>query len=58
MSDYIRRRLKELHVHENEFNYQISIIDKEIKVLLKKKAKFARQVSNNMKYRNRLINQL
>lgn len=54
----IRTKLKTLHNQENDLNKQIGKIDGQIKLLNKKKAKIAKQVSHNMRYRNRLINQL
>lgn len=54
----IRERLQDLHDQEHTFNVDMGRIDNEIKALLKKKAKLAKRVSNNMKYRNQLINRL
>jgi len=48
--------LKMLHDSENEKNREIGKIDKEIKRLNARKLKLARQISNNMLYRNRLLN--
>lgn len=54
----IRDRLKRLHDQENELNKEMSKIDYQIKMLRKQKEKVAKRVSNNMRYRNKLINQL
>lgn len=54
----IRAKLKTLHEKENDLNKEIGKIDGQIKLLNKKKGKIAKQVSHNMRYRNRLINQL
>lgn len=56
--EYIRSKLKTLHEKEKELNKEMGKIDYQIKTLSKKKVKIAKQVSNNMRYRNRLINQL
>jgi hypothetical protein len=48
-------KIQELHEKENELNREIGKIDKEIKLLQKRKVKLAKQVSANMKYRNKLI---
>lgn len=50
-----KNKLAELHLHENEWNKEISILDATIKNCNKKKIKLAKQISNNMKYRNKLL---
>lgn len=54
----IRERLKVCHENENELNRKISTLDITIRNCEKQKLKIAKQVSNNMLYRNKLINQL
>lgn len=54
----IRNKLKNLHEQENELNKQMGKLNGQIKALQKKKDKLAKQVSNNMRYRNSLINKL
>lgn len=54
----IRLKLLELHQQEDEMNCEISSIDKQIRLLEKKKQKLAKRISGNMKFRNRLINEL
>lgn len=58
MSDKIKDKLKKLHAEEDVFNFSMSGIDKKIRDLKREKAKLQRRVSANMKYRNKLINQL
>lgn len=48
-------KIKELHEHENEFNREMGIIDKEISRLQKRKAKLKKQISNNMRYVNKVL---
>jgi hypothetical protein len=55
IDDKTRKRLEQLHEQENELNAEMSKINNQIVQLEKRKAKIARRVSNNMKYRNRLI---
>lgn len=57
-TEKIRLRLTELHSRENELNAAMGQIDKEIKLLTATKAKIAKRISNNMKHRNKLIEQL
>jgi len=54
--------LKHLHKQENYYNEQIGICDKiikgcenKIKLIKKKKEKLSYAVSQNMKYRNKII---
>jgi DNA helicase IV len=54
----VRDKLKKLHAEEDAMNFSISGINKKIKELQKEKAKIANRISANMKYRNKLINQL
>lgn len=54
----IRLKLLELHQQEDEMNYEIGDIDKQIRQLKKKKQKLTKRISGNMKFRNRLINEL
>lgn len=54
----IRKKLKHLHDQEDAFNKEMGDIDNQIKFMLKRKAKFAKQISKNMKYRNELIKKL
>lgn len=57
-TEQIREKLKILHKHENEFNRKIAKADQTIKGCQKEIKKLAKQVSKNMLYRNKLINQL
>lgn len=50
-----KKRLEQLHEQENNLNKEMGEISYQISQLEKRKAKIAKQVSNNMKYRNRLI---
>lgn len=54
----IRDKLKALHEAENKLNKDMSTVDYKIKKLQKEKDKIKKMVSHNMKYRNRIINQL
>lgn len=54
----IRTKLEQAHEQENEFNKEMSVVSFQIKQLVIKKAKLARQISKNMKYRNLLISYL
>lgn len=54
----IRSKLKVLHDQENGLNKEMGKVNFQIKQLKKQKDKIAKRVSNNMRYRNRLINQL
>jgi hypothetical protein len=54
-SDRIKNKLSELHLHENGWNKEISILDATIKKCEKEKIKLAKKISNNMKYRNLLL---
>lgn len=58
MSIDVKEKLLQLHRQEDEMNKQIGKLDKEIRVANRKKAKLAKMVSSNMKYRNKLINKL
>lgn len=51
-------KLKELHIKEDELNKEMAKIDAKILALKKQKLKIAKRISHNMKYRNKLINQL
>lgn len=57
-TEQIRERLLLLHKAEDELNRKIGSIDAQIKGLTKDKAKLAKQVSSNMRYRNTLISKL
>ena len=50
-------KIKELHKHEDEFNREMVNIDKQVARLLKRKEKLKKQISNNMKYVNKLLNE-
>lgn len=54
----IRYHLLRAHRQENAINTEMTKIDKQILQLQKRKNKLAKMVSSNMKWRNRLINQL
>lgn len=51
----IRKKLLHLHTKEDELNREIGNLDKAIRKAQKTKLKIAKQVSNNMIYRNSLI---
>lgn len=51
----LNTRLKEAHSLEDEYNKEMSKIDKQIKDLLSRKRILAKLISKNMKYRNSLI---
>lgn len=53
-----KEKLKELHNIENSLNKEINMIDKEIQSLKSKKSKLAKRISNNMKFRNKIISEL
>lgn len=57
-TEQIRERLLLLHKEEDELNKKMGSIDAQIKGLNKDKAKLAKQVSSNMRYRNTLISKL
>jgi len=57
-TEQIRERLLVLHKAEDELNKKMGAIDAQIKGLSKDKAKLAKQVSSNMRYRNILISKL
>jgi len=57
-TEQIRERLLLLHKAEDELNRKIGSIDAQIKGLNKDKAKLAKRVSSNMRYRNTLISKL
>lgn len=57
IDDTLKSRLDHLHEIENNLNRMISNIDKQIKSLRRQKVKYTRQVSHNMKFRNKLINE-
>lgn len=50
-----KERLHRLREEEKTFSKRISRIEFEIKQLKKEKAKIAKQVSHNMRYRNKII---
>jgi hypothetical protein len=50
--------LKIEHAKEDELNKRVGEIDKEVKELLKKKSKYARMISKNMRNRNHLISMI
>lgn len=54
-TEQIRERLLLCHQAEDEINKRMGRIDAQIKGLNKDKAKLAKQVSSNMRYRNTLI---
>lgn len=56
--EQIRRKLIELHQHEDYFNKEVGNIDKQILLLQKRKTKLTKSISANMKFRNKLIEQL
>lgn len=51
-------KLIQLHAQEDELNSAMTTINKEIAELEKKKKKIAKQVSHNMRLRNKIINEL
>ena len=53
----VNPKIKELHQHEDEFNREMVNIDKQVARLLKRKEKLKKQISNNMKYVNKLLNE-
>lgn len=50
-------RIQQLKEVESSLNKDMGKIDKEIKLLQKKKLKIGKRISHNMRYRNRLINE-
>ena len=48
-------KIKELHQHEDGFNREMVNIDKQVARLLKRKEKLKKQISNNMKYVNKIL---
>ncbi len=52
------KRLQMAHEQENEFNKEISQIDKLFRLKLQRKLKLQKLISKNMKYRNELIKRL
>lgn len=58
MSKPIRDWLNMLHQHEDEWNHEMGIIDKEIKKLSNRKNHLITKISNNVKLRNKLIAKL
>lgn len=54
-TDQIREKLLKLHTEENEMNKEMGGYNRTIKDCQKKKLKIAKQISANMKYRNKLI---
>jgi hypothetical protein len=58
MNNKIKDRLLKLHEEEDVMNVEMGKIDKQIKLLGKRKSKLSKRISENMKFRNRLINQL
>jgi len=54
----LRERLANAHKLEREYNIEIGKVDIQIKLLKLRKKKLARMISKNMKYRNKLINEL
>jgi len=57
-SEQKRERIQQLHQMESDVSAKVTNLDKEILMMLKKKAKFCKQLSHNRKYRNRLIEEL
>ena len=55
IAESVKISLEKLHIRENNLNREMSKIDAQIATLKKRKAKIAKQVSSNMKNRNRLI---
>lgn len=55
IEEKLKRRLEELHKQEDAYNKEMSKICWEIKQLEKRKEKLSKQVSGNMKLRNRLL---
>lgn len=58
MTDATRKKIKleMLHNDENRLNKEMGEIDKAIKELVKRKKMLQRLISNNMRYRNDIIN--
>lgn len=54
----IKKRLKKLHEEEKSLTIAISNYNKQIKVIQRNRKIIVTKLSNNMKYRNKLINQL
>lgn len=54
----IREKLLKLHQEENVMNKDMAKLSYQIKILGKAKEKIRKRISSNMKYRNKLINQL
>lgn len=57
-TEQLKKRIAELHSLENELNTENGKCDKQIGVILNQKKKLAKRISHNMKYRNRLINEM
>lgn len=57
-NEQIRTRIAERKVQENDYNKQLAKLEWTIKDCKKKKLKLAKKVSDNMRYRNKLINML
>lgn len=51
-------KLRKAHEQENEFNKEMSDIDKLVKFKLERKKHLAIKISKNMSYRNKLIKML
>ena len=51
----VRRLLKESHKTEKSYNKEMGLIDKQIRYLNKKKSKLSKNISSQMKFRNRVI---
>jgi len=56
--EQIREKLLKLHTEEKPMSHELSRLDFQIKLALKKKAKIAKMISANMKSRNYWINKL
>lgn len=54
--EQLRNKIQQLHEHENDFNREISEIDKRMRQLIIRKNKLAKNISRNVIYRNNLIN--
>lgn len=54
----IKKRLKKLHEEEKYLTIAISNYNKQIKVIQRHRKIIVTKLYNNMKYRNKLINQL
>lgn len=55
ISEKTRERLNNLHEEENAINKEMNAVGFQIKTLQKKKAKLAKRISHNMRFRNKLI---